>query len=309
MRIRESNSTPAQIVWPKKTREVQTTTMDSARWNGFAFRDDDIVIATYSKSGTTWMQQIVSQLVFRGGEGIAVESVSVWLESLLYPPELLQALEAQTHRRFIKTHLPLDALVFSPRAKYIYVARDGRDVAWSLYNHIVSLKPEIRAAVRGSGPALSAQATADAVQFFRFWLDGTAIFGDFWSHQQQWWDARRLPNLLLVHYNNLKSDLPAEMGRIAGFLGIEIQQELWPVLAEHCTFDYMKKNGSALVPTTGAFFEKGAQNFIHKGTNGQWRDMLTQKDIERYEQIASERLTPDCAHWLATGELPQGDTK
>jgi aryl sulfotransferase len=44
-------------------------------------------------------------------------------------------LEAQTHRRFIKTHLPVDALVFSPKAKYIYVARDGRDVAWSLHNH------------------------------------------------------------------------------------------------------------------------------------------------------------------------------
>ena len=56
---------------------------------------------------------------------------------LRVPPkeEKLLAVEAQTHRRFIKTHLPVDALVYSPGAKYIFVGRDGRDVAWSFYNH------------------------------------------------------------------------------------------------------------------------------------------------------------------------------
>jgi aryl sulfotransferase len=74
--------------------------MDSARWHGFPFRDDDIIIATWPKSGTTWVQQIVSQLIFRA-VGPALDRTSPWLECLLYPPELLQALEAQTHRRFI----------------------------------------------------------------------------------------------------------------------------------------------------------------------------------------------------------------
>jgi aryl sulfotransferase len=300
--------TPAQISWPKKTREIQTVQMDSTRWNGFPFRDDDIVIATWPKSGTTWVQQIVSQLIFRGAEGISLDRVSPWLECTLslYPPGVVQALEAQTHRRFIKTHLPLDALVFSPRAKYVYVARDGRDAAWSTYNHGVSMKPEIRAAMRAAAAqAAPALAWADAVEFFRFWLDsGSAIFGDFWSHQQQWWDVGGLPNVLLVHYNNLKADLPGEMHRIAKFLGFEIEAELWPALLEHCTFDYMKKNGSALVPITGGFFERGTEDFIHKGTNGRWRELLAQEDIEKYERLAKERLTPDCAHWLATGQLP-----
>jgi aryl sulfotransferase len=93
------------------------------------------------------------------------------------------------------------------------------------------------------------------------------------------------------------------MRRIAGFLAIEIEEQLWPVLAEHCSFDYMKKNGSTLLPLTGAYFERGAENFIHKGTNGRWRDALTQEDIEKYERLVKERLTPDCAQWLATGEL------
>jgi aryl sulfotransferase len=144
---------------------------------------------------------------------------------------------------------------------------------------------------------------ADPVEYFRFWLDGGgAIFGDFWSHQQQWWDARGLPNVLLVHYNNLKSDLAGEMRRIADFLGLDIDVELWPVLVERCTFDYMKKNASALVPMIDAILQQGADDFIHKGTNGRWRDLLAQEDIEKYEGLANERLTPECAHWLVTGQ-------
>jgi aryl sulfotransferase len=94
---------------------------------------DDIVISTYAKSGTTWVQQIVSQLLFAGEEGLEVARMSPWLDLRVPPKSIkLPAVEAQTHRRFLKTHLPVDALVFSAKAKYIYIGRDGRDVAWSV---------------------------------------------------------------------------------------------------------------------------------------------------------------------------------
>ena len=108
----------------------------STIWNDFKFRDNDIVIATYAKSGTTWLQQIVAQLLFNGQEALGVAEMSPWLDLRVPPKEIkLAEVEAQAHRRFVKTHLPVDALVFSPKAKYIYIARDGRDVVWSLYNH------------------------------------------------------------------------------------------------------------------------------------------------------------------------------
>src|SRR5438105_12660883 len=133
------------MTWPRKTREIHNHHMDSTVWNDFRFRDGDIVIATYAKSGTTWTQQIVSQLVFGGAEGIDVSALSPWVDLRVPPKEVkLPALEAQTHRRFIKTHLPVDALVFSPRAKYIYIGRDGRDVVWSLYNHHINAQPGMR---------------------------------------------------------------------------------------------------------------------------------------------------------------------
>lgn len=128
-----------QPAWPRKTRELHNHQFDSTVWNDVVFRNDDIVIASHAKSGTTWTQQIVAQLLFGGDPKLAVAELSPWLD-LRVPPRAvkLAALEAQTHRRLMKTHLPLDALTFSDSAKYLYIARDGRDVLWSLYNHIQS---------------------------------------------------------------------------------------------------------------------------------------------------------------------------
>jgi aryl sulfotransferase len=102
--------TASEIVWPRKTRELRSAKFDSAVWNNFTYRDDDIVIATYEKAGTTWTQQIVSQLVFQGAADVAVQAISPWLDLRLPPaPEKLAMLDAQRHRRFVKTHLPVDA--------------------------------------------------------------------------------------------------------------------------------------------------------------------------------------------------------
>jgi aryl sulfotransferase len=128
--------TEAAIVWPRKTRELHSDHFDSTIWNDLEFRDDDIIIATYAKSGTTWVQQIVAQLLFSGAEDLEVAEMSPWLDLRVPPKEVkLPEVEAQQHRRFLKTHLPVDALVYPPKAKYIYIGRDGRDVVWSFYNH------------------------------------------------------------------------------------------------------------------------------------------------------------------------------
>ena len=124
------------IVWPQKSKELHSNHFDSTIWNDYKFRNDDIIISTYAKTGTTWVQQIVSQLIFDGEEGLPVADMSPWLDLRVPPKDVkLAEVEAQTHRRFIKTHLPVEALVFSPKVKYLYIARDGRDVVWSLYNH------------------------------------------------------------------------------------------------------------------------------------------------------------------------------
>jgi len=77
----------------------------------------------------------------------------------------------------------------------------------------------------------------------------------------------------------------------------------------HCSFDYMKANAAKSVPLGGAFWDGGAQTFINKGTNGRWRDVLSEEEVSRYEFRALEELDNECAHWLATGEMPQDAMK
>ncbi len=109
---------------PVKTREFHSNHFDSTVWNDFRFRDGDVIISTYAKAGTTWTQQIVGQLLNNGAEGIDVASLSPWLDLRVPPNDVkLAGLEAQSGRRFVKTHLPVDALVFSARAKYLYIGR------------------------------------------------------------------------------------------------------------------------------------------------------------------------------------------
>src|SRR5918994_4319042 len=115
------------IVWPKKTRELHNHHFDSTIWNDFRFRDDDIIIATYAKSGTTWVQQIVAQLLFGPDPDLEVAEMSPWLDLRVPPKEVkLPMVEAQTHRRFLKKHTPPYAPAFSPQAQDISIRRDGR---------------------------------------------------------------------------------------------------------------------------------------------------------------------------------------
>jgi aryl sulfotransferase len=293
------------IAWPVKQRELDKWVIDSRRWNNFPFRDDDIVIATWAKSGTTWLQQIVSQLIFAGEPDLYGPQRSPWPDFQLRPDALDQA-AAQTHRRYLKTHLPIESLVYSPRAKYIYVGRDGRDCYWSWHNHHSNFTPEQLARINALHPQEppAPYPDPDVRLAFLQWLDRDAYPNwPFWSHVQGWFDARHLPNLRLVHFTDLKADLEGEIAKIAAFLEIEVEPKLWPAILEHCSFDYMKMV-AARDERAKQVFKDGGNTFIHKGTNGRWRDVLTADDIASYEAEVAKHLTPDCARWLATGELP-----
>ncbi|MCK9993847.1 MAG: aryl sulfotransferase [Alphaproteobacteria bacterium] len=298
--------TLSEIQWPRKTREFHNHHFDSTVWNNFKFRDDDIVIGTWGKSGTTWTQQIVGQLLFNGDPDVAVSELSPWVDLRIPPKEVkLPMLEAQTHRRFLKTHLPVDALVFSPKAGYIYIGRDGRDVVWSMYNHHASANALWYAAMNDTpgrvGPPIDPP-TDDIRQYFLGWLEKDGFpFWPFWENIRSWWEIRNLPNVKLLHYNDMKADMPGQIRNIAAHLQIPIDESRWPAILEHCSIDYMRDNGDKTVPLGGAIFEGGAKTFINKGTNGRWRDVLNAEDNARYEAAARRELGDECAQWLLSG--------
>jgi aryl sulfotransferase len=297
-----------KLTWPVKTRELHNHHFDSTIWNDFQFRDDDIIIATYAKSGTTWMQQIIAQLLFNGDPDLAVADISPWLD-LRVPPKAVKLpyVEAQTHRRFLKTHLPVDALVFSPQARYLYIGRDGRDVVWSLYNHHANANQLWYDALNETPGRVGLpieRPPEDIREYWRDWMarDGYP-FWSFWDNVRTWWQIRDLPNVRLVHFSELKRDLPGTIRQIARFLQIPVNESHWSAILEHCSFEWMKQNATKSVPLGGLFWDAGAGVFINKGVNGRWADVLTAEEAAEYEQIAVSQLGPACAQWLATGEL------
>jgi aryl sulfotransferase len=183
---------------------------------------------------------------------------------------------------------------------------------WSWYNHQASYTDnayEMINSIPGRvGPPME-PLKLDVVPYFREWIESDGYpLANFWEHTQGWWDARHLPNVLLVHFNKLKADLSGEMKRVANFLDIEVASRNWPSLVEHCTFDYMRKNASTLAPYLDMVFKGGGDSFMYKGTNGRWRDLLTAEDIAAYQRVVARKLSPECASWLKTGKCRDGNS-
>jgi hypothetical protein len=126
---------------PDAVVRYRSVVADSARWKGFPFRDGDIVISTPSKCGTTWTQMICALLVFQTPDfALPLAEISPWLDMLTTDrDDLVAALEVQPHRRFIKTHTPLDGLPFDDRVTYVCVGRDPRDAGFSWSNHLANM--------------------------------------------------------------------------------------------------------------------------------------------------------------------------
>jgi aryl sulfotransferase len=151
------------------------------------------------------------------------------------------------------------------------------------------------------GPPLGV-APLSVIQYFRDWLaqDGYPWW-PYWTHILSWWEIKDLPNVMLLHFSDLKRDMPGEIRRIATFLDIAIDETKWDAILEHCSFDYMKAHAAQSVPFGGRIFEGGAETFMRKGVNGSWKNNLTPEDIEHYEQAALEKLGVECASWLSSG--------
>lgn len=298
-------------------RQVRTRVFDSARWQGYKPRSDDIIIATYSKCGTTWMQRIVSMLVFGSAEPRQIWDLSVWPDMRLAGPtdELWATAEAQEHRRFFKTHLPFDALPIGKGVKVIHVARDGRDAALSLHNHLYNFTPEVLAVldeISRKDPKFGdsyPRTPENPAEFFSKWIASEEYDGQgdpaasFFQLENSYWAVRDRPNLLLAHYADLKQDLAGGMRRVAKFLDIEIAEDLWPALVEAAGFDAMRRQGDQLIPALQMLWGgEGARRFFNKGGNGRWRDAFTEADLASYHAKVRQAFSPDLAKWIEHGD-------
>jgi aryl sulfotransferase len=175
----------------------------------------------------------------------------------------------------------------------------------SQLNHTETFHPDLRArlnaAATAQGVPLMFEWNGDPHEVFDKWLDAGVLF----THIAKWWPMRTEPNVLLVHYNDLKADLEGEMRRVAEFLGIDVPDRAWPSVVERCTFASMRARSDDIAKFDD-LFQGGGDAFLHKGTNGRWRDFLTADELTRYDAKVAELVPADAASWLEAGSLGLG---
>ncbi|MFV2018339.1 sulfotransferase domain-containing protein [Micromonospora sp. LOL_023] len=287
---------------------------DSGRWIGFPHRAGDIVISTRSKSGTTWTQMICALLIFQEPQLPApLADLSPWLDWLLIPQDKVYGrLAAQPHRRFIKTHTPLDGLPLHADVTYLVVARHPLDMAVSLYHQGGNLnRNRIRELTGGTGsdnrpqpkPEPRPRPRPDLGHWLRQWIASDAAPANALDslpgvvhHLADVWTRRATqPNVVLLHYQDLLDDLAGQMRGLAEWLRIAVPDDRWPDLVEAATFANMRARSARLAPDpAGVMVDSRA--FFRSGRSGSGRSLLTDDEYARYlsrvAQLAARQL-PD----------------
>lgn len=293
----------------------QSLDSDSGRWDGFPFREGDIVISTRPRSGTTWTQMICALLIFQTPRLPApLGRLSPWLDHLTMPrDEVYALLERQRHRRIIKTHTPLDGLPLDPRATYIVTARHPLDVAVSLYHHSTNIDIARMRELTGHALPTGASASRKTLrEWLLAWIDYDidprknldSLPGILW-HLADAWSRRGERNVVLVHYGDLSRDLEVQMRGLAGRLEVAVPERAWPGLVRAATFDRMRASADWFVPPGGII--KNSTSFFRRGRPGAGREVLGEDEIARYHARVASMAPPDLLTWLhAPGRTEPG---
>jgi hypothetical protein len=279
---------------------------DSRRWAGFEHRAGDIVISTPSKCGTTWTQMLVALLVFDGPEfPDRLGVVSPWIENEFTPvDEICQRLMAQQHRRFIKTHTPLDGFDLDDRVHYVIVGRDPRDVFLSMQQHSDNLNFErmMPILMRNVGPEEMGRRVAAVPPYETFAEAIELPAGDCLTsvepahvlgHLYGGWERGDQPNVTLLHYADLKVDLPGELARLAAALGFDYPTQRIGELAAFADFANMREHAEELTPEAHHGAWKSETDFFRTARLGAWAEAFDRDVLLRYEERVTELISDE----------------
>lgn len=236
-------------------------------------RPDDIFIVTYPRSGTTWMQMILYQLTTEGDMTIGhIAEVCPWFERAAINRRDLEKLPSP---RVFKSHLPY---WFMPKGKgkYLYVARNGKDVAVSFYNFYKS----------------HFRYRHGFERFFRDFLRGFVVYGSWFQHVRGWWKRRDQPNVLFLKYEDLACDLEGTIRRIIDFCGLEVPADAMPRILERCSFEFMKKHELLFDHAAEVMWERGftMNRFLRQGRVGDWTAYFTREQEAEFDREFQQRL-------------------
>lgn len=250
-------------------------------YEDFIFRPDDILIATYPKSGTTWMQEIVP-LIMSGGDPASVESLPNWdrVPWLEEQRAIILNLEQRPSPRMFSTHYRYNMMppsFFERKPKVIYVMRNPKDVFTSAFHYY-----DITSFLVKPGPQS---------EFLHKFLDGTVMFGSWFDHVKSWLNAGDKEHIMYISYEELIMDLKGSVTRIAEFLGKSLEAEIVEKIADRCLFKNMRQNNMSnysLVPAQ--FMDQSKSKFLRKGIAGDWKNQLTEEEAKHFDAVFKNKM-------------------
>ena len=242
--------------------------------------NDDVFVVTYPKSGTTWMQQIVRLILNEGKEdGLDVNNSVPWLEALDPQCHYWIDTDQMPSPRAFKTHLPYSmtpgGLPHTTSAKYIYIARNPKDVIVSIFYHLSRLQ------------IFHFCGTLNDI--IRLFLEGKLNFGSWFDHVLEWWMHRNDSNILFLKYEDVKQDLRGTTKTVAKFMEHSLKPEIIDEIVKQSTFESMRVN-----PTVNFFSEyqypNATTSFVRKGIVGDWKNHFTPEQNAEFDRVYAEKM-------------------
>ncbi len=279
------------------TQHYEGKITDSSRWNAFEPRVDDIVVTTPPKSGTTWLQGILALLISGDPNVDAdVTNNAPWFDITVRDlDEVIAKLNAQTHRRQIKTHSPLDGIPIWPDLRYISIYRHPIDVHFSFRKHLENMTEDVLGDVYPDDISAGFRIFVEGDHF-----DGTSL-STIISHYRSSLQAEPLGNLLRLHYADMRRDLAGGIARIAAHVGISHPDNVTAKLVQAAGFKNMKANADRFAVAAGNGFWRNDSDFFDSGTSNKWIGILSEDDLAAYDARMSELLEPEERRWLEWG--------
>uniref|UniRef100_A0A8C6S8N4 Sulfotransferase n=1 Tax=Neogobius melanostomus TaxID=47308 RepID=A0A8C6S8N4_9GOBI len=246
-------------------------------------RDSDVFVATFPKSGTIWMQQILLLLKCKGNKDSICKKDTLnngdlvpWIEG----PEKVQDFVKAEHPRYYVTHLPYHLIpqeLSRRRGKVIYVARNPKDVLVSYYHFHKSL--------------LVLETPKSFDEFFDKFMRGDVMAGSWFEHIKTWFSHKDDINMLFLTYEEMIQDLQIVVKKIAEFLGADLTQDQLNSVVKHSTFRNMRQDPHAnYEKTDGVLINQQAGCFLRKGTIGDWKNHFTVAQSERFNEVFKQEM-------------------